>query len=114
MPAFDLTEITPTNAKPDRLLLTDLYRKADYDVAEFSRVTAQAVLVAGTWGSGVVTFYASMNGRDFSAFATPVRLSADGFTADIDTRGFNYLRAVMTTAGSSSSYIDLFIKGWKD
>jgi hypothetical protein len=53
------------------LLLTDLYRKADFNVTNFDRVTAQAVLVEGTWGSGVLTFTASQNGRDFSAFATP-------------------------------------------
>lgn len=112
MPGTDLIEYAPGLAKPNRLLLTDMYRKADFNVTNFDRVTAQAVLVEGTWGSGVLTFTASQNGRDFSAFATPVRLSADGFTVDIDTKGFNFLRAAMTTAGSSSSYIDLFVKGW--
>lgn len=113
MPGVDLTELYEGQIKANRLDLADVAgRAAIFDVRDFDQVVIQAA-VLGSWGSGVVTVERSSNGVTWAACASAVTFGADGFSASIETKSSEYLRARVTTAGSSGNYVDLSVKGWQ-
>jgi hypothetical protein len=68
-------------------------------------LTVQAELVSGSWGSGVVSIFASCDpGGQFIALATPAAtISASGFTHGVTVTGYPYVRLIVTTASGSEA-----------
>ena len=111
MPGFELTELMPTNIKPNRLDLADAARTMDFDVSDFDEVVIQASLVSGSWSSTIVTAYRSIDGFTFTTFGSSVTFTGDSISSAIDTQNVRFLRLKVTDDGTG--LVDFAVKGWK-
>jgi hypothetical protein len=80
-------------------------------VQQHAVATVQATLLAGSWGSTVITVQRSNDAVGYEDLEDPVTIDAEGMTDRIDVSGFNYLRARVTIAAGSAATGQVTIVG---
>lgn len=72
-------------------------------LGDANRATIQAARLIGTWATAVLTVQRSNDGVTWAALESGVTFAAAGISVEIDADGYEWLRAIVTTAEGSGS-----------
>jgi hypothetical protein len=90
-----------------RLQLNLLDNAVEWDVAGTDGTEVQAEIAVGAWGSAVLTYERSNDGRVWRGLETAVTQSSAGFSGHLYLVGVRKLRARVSTVAGADAEADL-------
>lgn len=87
--------------------INDTTTKVRIDVVDSARLSIQAVLATGVWGSAVVTLKRTLDGKTLLGLGTPITITADGITDGFDVSDLKEIVLEVTTASLGPATVDI-------